>query len=302
MTTYNQDGSVGPWAIEKLQCLSDYLNPYTTVMRKQPWCKSYFFFDAFAGAGRAPLRIPSIASDTPDLLAGLRSDVESDDDFQEYVIGSPGIALNLKHLFSEYYFVELDPRKSAELEAFLEPFRKKTSINLVTSDANSAIQKHLLHAGRDWTSTRGLVFLDPFGLQVPWTTNEEIAATGAIEVLINLPVGMAIQRLLPQSGKFTRAEMERLTAYFGSSDWVDVAYERTPDLFGGDMVQKYKDTGDRIAKWYAERLRKLFGYAATPRLIRNGKGGHLYYLLWAGPNKVGHKIAQHVLSQGETVR
>src|SRR3546814_769162 len=134
-------------------------------------------------------------------------------------------------------------------------------------------------------------------LQVPWKTLEALAATKAIEVIINLPVGMAIQRLLPNTGEFAPEKRQRLTEYFGSPDWELVLYESSSDLLG-ETHAKRGDAGELLAKWYANRLEEVFGYAAPPRLIRNSTGGHLYYLLWAGPNGTGKKIASYVLKQG----
>ena len=122
-----------------------------------------------------------------------------------------------------------------------------------------------------------------------------------MEVIVNFPVGMAIQRLLPQSGEFSPSQRGMLTHYLGSPDWESVVYEETPDLFGETRVSKVDQSGHRLAKWYQDRLTRTFGFGARARLIRNSQGGHLYYILFAGSNAVGAKIASHVLSQGETV-
>jgi len=139
-------------------------------------------------------------------------------------------------------------------------------------------------------------------MQVPWTIIEKIAANGSLEILLNLPIGMAIQRLLPKSGKFTEIQKNKLTEYFGSSDWEKIIYERSSDLFGQQSTTKLEASGERLALWYRDRLEKAFGFAPPPRLITNSRGSHLYYLLFAGPNKNGAKIAAHVLKQGTSLR
>ena len=40
---------VGPWAREKLDCLGNYLEAYTTILRRQRF--RGYFYDAFAGPG-----------------------------------------------------------------------------------------------------------------------------------------------------------------------------------------------------------------------------------------------------------
>lgn len=53
---------------------------------------------------------------------------------------------------------------------------------------------------------------------------------------------------------------------------------------------------------YVGRLKALFDFVAKPRLIRNTRNAPLYYLIWAGPNKLGLKGADYILRQGEKVR
>ena len=83
-----------------------------------------------------------------------------------------------------------------------------------------------------------MVFLDPFGMQVPWKTIADIGKTGIIEILINFPVGMAIQRLLKRTGQFSEKERGRLDDYFGTSEWYDLLYSTQEGLFGGQIENK----------------------------------------------------------------
>jgi three-Cys-motif partner protein len=145
---------------------------------------------------------------------------------------------------------------------------------------------------------RAVVFLDPFGMQVPWTTIDALAATEATEVLINFPFGMAINRLLTRSGSIDAKWQASLDEFFGSHDWRAIAYEETKDLFGSRRT-KADDAEHQILRWYRDRLRKVFGYVSTARLIRNTRGNPLYYLIWAGPNATGLKGAEYILSKGE---
>jgi len=122
-------------------------------------------------------------------------------------------------------------------------------------------------------------------------------------VIVNLPVGMAIQRLLPRSGQFSDDQRKSLCDYFGSPDWEALLYHDATDLFGEKTRSKIESSGDRLAKWYRARLKELFGFSTMPRLITNNQGGHLYYLIHAGPNETGVKIANEVLMKsGKLVR
>lgn len=168
-------------------------------------------------------------------------------------------------------------------------------------DANEEIERILKEF--NWRKYRAVAFLDPFGMQVPWSTIEAIGKTNAIEIILNFPVGMSIQRNLPRSGEFSEEKKKFLETFFGSSEWEDAVYEDkgTPDLFGVQIKDKKDGSGEELAKWYQQRLGKVFGYAPPPRLITNTKGTHLYYLIFAGPNPTGAKIADHVLNQGKRI-
>ena len=116
--------------------------------------------------------------------------------------------------------------------------------------------------------------------------------------ILNFPVGMAIQRLLKRSGSFSESEREKLDQYFGTADWYDLLYKRHQDWFGDDIV-KVEHSGQVLVEWYLKRLRNIFPFVSSARLIRNTRGHPLYYLIHAGPNKIGAKIAENILAQGQ---
>jgi len=302
MTSYNTDGTVGPWAKEKLDCLSAWLDPYTTILKNQSrWCEAYYYIDAFAGAGRAPLR-QELTGNPQQFLFDIPNFRNDQSEQVEYVDGSPIVALTLPNLFSRYIFVEKSQTRAEALRTLAQSYSLLDRVEVHSDDANVVIENQLLKAGINWRHNRGVVFLDPFGLQVPWRTIELIASTAAFEVMINFPVGMAIQRLLPQLGVSNAAHKAMLDEYFGCGEWEDIVYERPDDLFNERTPRKYDDAGTRLVRWYSERLRSAFGYVSAPRLFTNSQGGHLYYLIHAGPNKTGSKIANHVLKKGQLVR
>ncbi|NKB49381.1 MAG: three-Cys-motif partner protein TcmP [Alphaproteobacteria bacterium] len=305
MTSYKQDGTVGPWAHEKLDCLGKYLAAYTTVLRKRSWCEGYFYIDAFAGAGKAPLRkeqagTPAERQVQQAIFEDLVQSAD-DNDKSTYVEGSPYVALDIPHPFTRYYFIDLNSELTSKLNSIADEYGDTRDIRILPADANHAITENILgDTSINWRKNRAVIFLDPFGMQVKWDTIAKIATTNAIEIIVNLPVGMAIQRLLARSGEISEARRNTLNEYFGTDEWENIVYEQSTDLFG-DRVDKVENSGHRLARWYQGRLKEAFGYASPARLIRNSQRGHLYYLLWAGPNKTGAKIATHVLSQGEAI-
>jgi three-Cys-motif partner protein len=112
---------------------------------------------------------------------------------------------------------------------------------------------------------------------------------------------MAINRLITKSGDIPVNWRRDLDACFGSNDWERLVYDETPTLFGNTERQKAENAGKRLLEYYVGRLKRIFGHAATPSLVRNTRGTPIYYMLWAGPHPLGHKIADHILRLGERI-
>jgi three-Cys-motif partner protein len=302
MTSYVTDGTVGPWAREKLDCLGKYLHAYTTILQKKSWCEAFIYIDVFAGSGRAPLRQYKNQNSNQNMFLDVANFVrEEEQETETYIHGSPKIALDIQNPFTEYIFIEKDKRRINELEALRKAYGDQRKVSILHGDANEQLQQYLLNNTQyNWKKCRAIAFIDPFGMQVPWKTIYGLGQTKAIEIILNLPVGMAIQRLLPKSGQFSEERKLMLTDYFGSSDWEKIVYEDQTGLFGEQRIKK-RDAGQQLAKWYQRRLKQAYGYSSKPRLITNTQGSHLYYLLWAGPNQTGAKIASEVLKQGKVI-
>ncbi len=287
---------VGPWATEQLECLRKYLHAYTTILSKQRF-EGYFYIDAFAGPGTLRVRRQEERDAAQELLLGFSAHVEQDSGTEEYIGGSPRVALELEKPFTDYVFIEIDESRRSQLRSLKQGYRKsERRIHVRSQDCNEYLRR--LISKVDWKKWRGVVFLDPFGMQVRWDTLVEMGRTEAMEVFLNFPVGMAIQRLLKRSGQFSASERNKLDRYFGTSEWYDLLYEQGHDMFGSDNISKVGDSGDILVKWYRRRLKDVFGYVSTAREIQSTNGRALYCLIFAGPNRTGARIAEDVLRQG----
>lgn len=293
---------VGPWAKDKLERLRKYLAAYTAIMASQSWAEGFVFVDAFAGAGHALVRRPDTAPtvDGFDFTALEAADDEpaEDPELTPVLDGSPAVALGVTPSFTRYVFLERDPTRVQRLEALKTEFPGR-HITIQQGDSNDYLRDELVRAFR-WRTWRAVVFVDPFGMQVPWTTFERLATTKAIEVFVNFPVNMAIQRLLKRSGRFTDKERKKLDDYFGDPGWYDLLYLETPTLFGTE-VQKVTNSGNKLVSWYRDRLKALFGYSSAAYLVSSTRNRPLYYLVHAGPNETGAKIATSVLTAGARI-
>lgn len=287
----------GPWTQEKLAILDEYLNAYMTALKKQPFQKVYI--DAFAGTGY----IESRAGENRDELLLFPEMAEKE--VQDFRDGSARIALGVEPRFDAYAFVETSQRKAAELELLREQhveFRDRISIN--RDDCNRYLQEKCSEV--DWKHWRGVLFLDPYGMAVEWTTMEAVAKTQALDTWILFPVSAA-NRLMRRDAKVPDSWRARLDAVFGSPDWEKRFYTRTPDLFDpGNSVLKKQATLASIGRYYLERLQDVFaGVADKPRILRNSRGTPLYMLFFAAGNPRGKapalRIANWILNRTEII-
>ena len=288
---------VGPWAEDKLECLRKYLSAYTTILRKQRF-KGYVYVDAFAGAGTAKIRRKKAGdADNQAFLSALG--LGEDQGQERFILGSPRIALEIEHPFTHYVFVELDEKRRKELHKLQQHYGTSRDIKIHDQNCNEYLSQLVTKKDINWREWRGVVFLDPFGTHVPWKTIEGLARTKSFEAFINFPC-MAINRLAKNDGNITENFRQILNEYFGSPEWFDIIYEEESGLFG-TALNKVDNASKALLNWYRKRLKAEFGLASQARLIRNTKNSPLYYLLWAGPNQTGQRIANHILSQGEAI-
>lgn len=284
---------VGPWAEQKLSALAAYLDYYTTVLKKQTWCRT-IFFDAFAGGGEATIRQkPQV----PDSNVALWDEPREPDQIK-LIQGSPRRALDLTNPFTRYVFVDADPMRIAELEELKSQYADTRTIDVRQGSAADEIQ-WLLSQNISKRTHRGVAFLDPFGAHLPWASVEALAKTGVFEAIINFPLHMAINRLMTLNSEIPMNWRVQLDEFFGPG-WYDQVYETRSGLFGSE-VKKRPDAKDRLLIFYRKKLKSAFGHVSKPMLIRNTVGGPLYYLLWAGPHSAGLKGADYVLKTGEKV-
>lgn len=284
----------GGWSGDKLEALRDYLISYMLVLKKQPFKLAYI--DAFAGAGVR--EVQEGQSEDNDWF-----DEESVIADQQYRHGSPLIALSIDPPFDKYIFIEQDENSLAELRNQVEKFDGSVgkSVEFCKNDAN---EKLLELAGKNWKKhgRRGVVFLDPFALQVRWDTIEAIGRTQAIDMWLLFPA-MAVNRMLPKNGIVPDSWAERLNQLFGDDSWRDVFYSNEgPGLFGDEFVSKTPKIFETLSFYITSRLKSVFaGTPESPMILRNKSGAPLFLLCFASGNPKGAatavRIAQHIINE-----
>lgn len=283
----HQEDVVGPWAEEKLEVLERYLQYYCTRLSKQNLTLVYI--DGFAGAAVTRVRRNSTQTDTEPLAF-----TEEDDALRDrLVLGSPIRALRTNPGFHRHYFFDLDERRAARLEELRAAHPEKWACVRV-GDANEQIRQ-LMSKIEGRRNVKGVAFLDPYKANLEWSTLEAIARTKSFEVLINLPLHMAINRLLKREDRNPDWEAD-IDRCFGTQEWRALAYTESQDLFGDMIASKADRVCDLLQRLYSERLKAIFGYVGPAKVIRNTRKSPLYFLLWAGPHPAGLVGAKHILS------
>ncbi|MEQ9078130.1 MAG: three-Cys-motif partner protein TcmP [Sandaracinaceae bacterium] len=276
----------GEWTRQKLDVLEKYLAAYTQVLKKQPFRTAYI--DAFAGTGYR-----TDAGSEAELAERMFPDLAADEP-QDLLDGSARIALRLERAFSKYIFIERSRARCAQLEKLKDEFPERASdIEIVQGDANDEIRTL---CAKDWRRHRAVMFLDPYGMQVEWSTVEAIARTKAVDLWLLFPLGIGINRLLPKSGEIPDHWRHRIDLFLGTDDWYDEFYrvEATPTLFGTDEEQLVKAGMDVIGGYFLDRLASVFADVAEPGVLRNSTGCPLYLLCFAAANPRGAKPALRI--------
>ena len=125
----------------------------------------------------------------------LLFDVTSDSDAEALRKGSTQVALETNPAFFQYIFIENNEEHVGSLSNLRRQFPAIASrITIVKEDANSYLLTWCQQ--NDWIKTRAVVFLDPYGMQVEWSTINAMANTKAIDLWILFPLGIGVNRLL----------------------------------------------------------------------------------------------------------
>jgi three-Cys-motif partner protein len=276
----------GPWTERKLKCLRDYLSAYRAIFTGNPRARYFrtWYVDAFAGTGSRS----TVPGDTPLL------DIYDDTETQQYQEGSAKIAIGLPSPFDNYLFIEKSRRRVGELQSVIQSEFSQLHVRceFLAGDANAQLNKWC--AARDWSKERAVVFLDPYGMQVDWTTVVTLAGTKGVDLWYLFP---GIARVLRRDGDIPEAWKNRLDALFGTSAWQSRFFEkkRGQDLFGDIESVERIASETAIEGFIHERLATCFGKNVGRSLIlRNSKSSPLYFLCFAASNERGARAALNI--------
>jgi three-Cys-motif partner protein len=292
----------GEWTHEKLTMLRRYLSAYTRIFESNPKARFYttVYVDAFAGTGG--YLIPN-NDQRPGTLGMFADNIEPET--EAFFKGSATIALEVEPRFKRYLFIERNQSRCKELENLSRQYPDRAQdIDIRNDDANHYLR--IWCRQTNWSVTRAVLFLDPFGMEVQWSLLEDIAQFSGIDIWLLIPIG-GINRHL------TRREVppdewgSRLTNVLGTDEWKHVFYKYSPqpDLFDeGPTLEKDADY-DAITSFIVDRLSTIYpGVVRHPLVLRNSRNSPLFLLCFMTTNKaeriraIALKIASDILKKG----
>lgn len=277
----------GVWTERKLLALREYLRQYQTIFQKNPSAQKLqtIYVDAFAGTGdREDRKAPG-----GPVLFGYS------DEATEFRTGSAKIALDLELKFHKYIFIDRKrehiTRLASSVAETMPELRDRCLF--LNEDANVWLRQWCL--SESWRMQRAVVFLDPYGMSVEWSTIEAIAKTASIDLWVLFPFAIGANRMMPSEGLPDTEWGLVLSKVFGSSEWVSRFYGKRfdTDLFGQTTTSITKIVGaDEILQYFLERLRSVFPHVVSrPLILYNSNNSPMYALCFAAGNKKGGKTA-----------
>lgn len=286
----NQDWG-GSWTVKKLDAFEKYVNAYLSIMEINSFWKT-IYFDGFAGSGEVQKR------NNKELIEQLCL-IE---DEQNVYRGAAERVVGLDKKFSFYYFIEKNDSAREKLKVKLIEKSPNLESCLVfkESDCNSQLNElaSVLQKSRKYAS---LIFLDPFGMQIDWSTIAKLEGTRS-DIWILIPTGVIVNRLLDKKGEMKN--ISKLESFFGLpkeeilKEFYSVRNELT--LFGdiNETVTKVMDPINKISRLYAKNLASIWDFVTpSPLRLTNSNNVPIFHFIFASNNKNAVKIAQQIIDK-----
>lgn len=273
----------------KLSIVEGYLKAYATALR--PDFNQLWYVDAFAGTGSRTVRTERHGGDL------VEAPVEES---VEHRRGSAQIALEVRPNFDFFLFIESNRNHAAALRELAAKHLQR-SIFVAEDDANSAL-KHMVSAN-SWSDKRAVVFLDPYGMEVEWSTLQALASTQAIDVWFLSPLAGLYRQASRRLIDIDQVKRAALTRMFGSDSWEEELYPVSgePDMFG-TLPERRRELNTRgLEKYVQTRLSETFAHVLSPLALPVEKSPQMFSLFLCISNPalkaigLAKRIGNHLL-------
>lgn len=275
----------GPWTMIKLDLLARYLAFFNTALQHRPSPEQPFtriYIDAFAGTGECDINMGD----------GLRSTIA----------GSAKIALDTAPAFDRLHLIDFNPKHVAELRGLVASPGDIARVSIYHQDANEALNEIIQKT--QWRSTRGVLFLDPYGMTVRWDTLQKVAATKALDVWYLFPLSAVYRQAAIDFNKVDEGKAAALDGVLGTTEWRTAFYsDSQQESFLDDGKSSARRTAGpaEITSFVHARLCEIFkGWVSAPILLPERGGPPMFALFFAVSNpaepavKLSKKAADHL--------
>jgi three-Cys-motif partner protein len=290
----------GPWSLIKVETVGAYLGAFNTALKNKGFKKVYI--DAFAGSGDFQFK------------ARTASPLFDEAEVIETHAGSARRALEAKPPFDRLVFIESGAKNANALSKVLLQF-PSANAEVLRGDANTEVKR--VCQSINWDSSpgaRGVIFLDPFGNSVDWSTIKELAKT-KLDIWYLFPLAGVYRNAPNDWAQLNTEKRQAITRILGTSDWESRFYEPPRDhqsnIFSlldapgpsvsGTAPSKRTLNVDGIEAFVIERLRSVFPFVLPPRRLLGPTNAPLFSLFFAMANNsraawgVARPIAKHLL-------
>jgi three-Cys-motif partner protein len=274
----------GNWTQEKINVFMKYVPAYLKIMnsqiKNQQYAKEWklMYFDGFAGSGEI------LHESSQTLTEGVATRV---------------LAITEPREFDIYRFVELNKTKVEELKnAINAKFSERMHKVVIYQDDFNEICSKMVSFLRKDKKYKTLAFVDPFGMEVNWSSIENMKDL-SLDMWILVPTG-GMNRLLKNNGDIEEAWLSRLQKFLGLSEEeikkVFYTEEKVLTLFGERThIQKQEDAIEKAHSLYKSRLETVFKYVSGSYVMRNSNNTILYHFLLVSNNQTAVKIANSIV-------
>jgi three-Cys-motif partner protein len=282
----------GPWTEIKLDAVMYFVGCYTKALT--PAGFDLWYVDAFAGSGdrKSTRRAGGILEGVPLQLV------------TETLDGSARRALAIEPPFRHFIFNEKDATRNRALQrlATENPLR---DIQIRDGEANQVLKE--VFESRLWApkaagKARGLVFLDPYALQVEWQTLLMLARTQAVDVWYLFPLRDVTRQLAhrrsgigPKEARLDRVLGPKWRELYSlpepASTW------RQTSLFGesSEVEEERNSSQKQIEDWFQGQLNDIFAHVSDPLPLLTGGSRQAFslFLCVANPSSNAIRLAKH---------
>jgi len=258
----------GAWAAEKLDYLSRYIDIFETSMRKK-WSQRNYI-DLFAGPGK------NVVKDTTEVF-----------------LGSPLLALTTRFPFTGYYFSNNDPIQIEALKQRCSASPQCDTLNIYNENANQIVNAIVGNIRQFSPNSLNLGFLDPFGLELEWSTVAKLGTLQHCDLIIHYSQ-YGLNRNIKQSYE-TKSETA-VDRFFGTNAWRDIytLWCNKPRITSlhRELIDLYKE---RLISLGYQEVRQSDEMLVEPLIRNKRRNAPLYRLLFASKHPLGDEFWQKII-------